>query len=207
VLKVVPVCHTLLSLESLGYYELKQHKPWFDEGCSRLSDQRKQAKLQWLRDPSQINGNRLNNVRREDRRDIRNKNREHLKDNISELATNSKNKNIRELYRGINEFKKSYQPTNNLVKDENGDLLADSHNILNTWRKCFSQLLNVHKISDGRQMDIHTAEPSVPQPSPFEAETAIAKFKKYKSPDSDQIPVELIQAGSKTLRYEIHKLI
>jgi hypothetical protein len=21
--------------ESLGYYELKQHKPWFDEGCSK----------------------------------------------------------------------------------------------------------------------------------------------------------------------------
>jgi hypothetical protein len=20
--------------ESLGYYELKKHKPWFDEGCS-----------------------------------------------------------------------------------------------------------------------------------------------------------------------------
>jgi hypothetical protein len=53
--------------------------------------------------------------------------------NISELATNSKNKNknIRDLYGGINEFKKSYKPRNNLVKDENGDLLADSHNILN----------------------------------------------------------------------------
>jgi hypothetical protein len=24
--------------ESLGYYELKQHKPWFDEGCSELLD-------------------------------------------------------------------------------------------------------------------------------------------------------------------------
>jgi hypothetical protein len=22
--------------ESLGYYELKKHKPWFDEGCSKL---------------------------------------------------------------------------------------------------------------------------------------------------------------------------
>jgi hypothetical protein len=32
--------------ESLGYYELKQHKPWFDEGCSELLEQRKQAKLQ-----------------------------------------------------------------------------------------------------------------------------------------------------------------
>jgi hypothetical protein len=27
--------------ESLGYYELKKHKPWFDEGCSKLVDQRK----------------------------------------------------------------------------------------------------------------------------------------------------------------------
>jgi hypothetical protein len=31
--------------ESLGYFELKKHKPWFDEGCSKLFDQRKQAKL------------------------------------------------------------------------------------------------------------------------------------------------------------------
>jgi hypothetical protein len=29
--------------ESLGYFELKKHKPWFDEGCSKLLDQRKQA--------------------------------------------------------------------------------------------------------------------------------------------------------------------
>jgi hypothetical protein len=32
--------------ESLGYFELKKHKPWFDEGCSELL--RKEAKLQWL---------------------------------------------------------------------------------------------------------------------------------------------------------------
>jgi hypothetical protein len=25
--------------ESLGYYELREHKPWFDEGYSKLSDQ------------------------------------------------------------------------------------------------------------------------------------------------------------------------
>jgi hypothetical protein len=30
---------------SLGYFELKKHKPWVDEGCSKLADQRKQAKL------------------------------------------------------------------------------------------------------------------------------------------------------------------
>jgi hypothetical protein len=30
--------------EILGYYELKQHKPWFVEKSSNLKDQRKQAK-------------------------------------------------------------------------------------------------------------------------------------------------------------------
>jgi hypothetical protein len=65
-----------------------------------------------------------------------------------------KNKNIRDLYRGINELKRGYQPRNNLVKVENGDLLADSHNILNRWRNYFSQLLNVYTVSDVRQIEV-----------------------------------------------------
>jgi hypothetical protein len=48
------------------------------------------------------------------------------------------------------------------VKDENGNLLADSHNILNRWKNYFPQLLNVHNISDVRQIEVHTAEPLVP---------------------------------------------
>jgi hypothetical protein len=119
---------------SLGYYELKKHKPWFHEGCPIVLDQRKQANLQWLQDPSEINGDNLNNIRCEVSRHFRNKKREYLKDKINEVASNSKNTNIRDLYRGINEFKKDYQPTSNLVKDGNGDLLADSHNTLNRRR-------------------------------------------------------------------------
>jgi hypothetical protein len=171
---------------------LKKHKPWFDEGCSKLLDQRKQAKLRWLHNPSKINGDILNNVRREASRYFRNKKREHLKDKINELATNSKNKNIRDLYRGIDGFKRGYQPRNNLVKDDNGDLLADSHSILNRRKNYFFQLFNVHNVSDVSQIDVHTAESLVPGPSRLEIEIAIVKLKKYKSPGSDQIPVELI---------------
>jgi hypothetical protein len=81
--------------------------------------------LQWLQDPSEINGDYLKIVRREANRYFRNKKREYLKDKINELAMNSKNKSIRVQYMGVNEFKRGYQPRNNLVKDENGDLLAD----------------------------------------------------------------------------------
>jgi hypothetical protein len=47
-----------------------------------------------LQDPSEINGDNLNEVRREASRHFRNEKREYLKDKINELATNSKNKNI-----------------------------------------------------------------------------------------------------------------
>jgi hypothetical protein len=93
------------------------------------------------------------------------------------------------------------------VKDENGDLLADLHKILNRWKNYFSELLNVHSISDVRQIEVHTAKPLAPGSSRLEVEIAIAKLKKYKSPGSDEIPVELIQTGGEILLSEIHKLI
>jgi hypothetical protein len=93
-----------------------------------------------------------------------------------------------------------------LVKDENGDLPADSHTILNRWKNYFPQLLNVCKVSDVRQIEIHAAELLVPEPSPFKVEIAIAKLERFKSPDIDQILAELIQAGGDTLQSEIHKL-
>jgi hypothetical protein len=162
--------------------------------------------LQWSQDPSEVNGDNLNNVRCEACRHLRNKKSEYVKDKINELATNNKNKNIRDLYREINEFKRGYQPRNNLVKDENGDLLADSHNILNRQKNFFSQLLNVHNVSDVRQIKVNTAEPLLPDPSRLDVEIAIAKLKKYKSPGSDQISAELIQAGGEMLLSTIHKL-
>jgi hypothetical protein len=49
VLETVKENIKILAEVSLGYYELRKHKPWFDKGCSELLDQRKQAKLQGYR--------------------------------------------------------------------------------------------------------------------------------------------------------------
>jgi len=61
--------------ESLGLQELKQHKSWFDEECLGFLDQRKQAKMQWIHDPSQSNVDNLNNLRRDASKHFRNKKR------------------------------------------------------------------------------------------------------------------------------------
>jgi hypothetical protein len=75
------------------------------------------------------------------------------------------------------------------------------------WKDYFSQLLNVHNVSDVRQIEIYTAKALVPGPSHLEVEIAITKLKKYKSTGSDQIPAELIQAGGEILLSATHKLI
>jgi C4-type Zn-finger protein len=71
-----------------------------------------------------------------------------LKNKFEELETDSKIKNIRDLCKGINDVKKGYQPITRLVKDEKGDFFADSHSIMERWRKSFSQILNVNGVGD-----------------------------------------------------------
>jgi hypothetical protein len=66
--------------------------------------------------------------------------------------------------------------------------------------------LNVHDVSDVRQIEIHRAESLVPGPSHLEIEISMAKLNKYKSPGSDQIPAEQYEAGGETV-FVIQKLI
>ena len=82
--------------ESLVLHEWKQHKPWFGKECVDFLDQRKQAKMQWIQDPSRSNVDNLNNVRREVSRHFRTKKKAYLRAKIEELETNSKIKNIRD---------------------------------------------------------------------------------------------------------------
>jgi hypothetical protein len=69
--------------DSLDFCELMKHKPWFDERCSELVDDWKQAKLQWLHDPSVINMDNMKNIRREASRSFRNNKREYPKDKLT----------------------------------------------------------------------------------------------------------------------------
>jgi hypothetical protein len=75
--------------------------------------------------------------------DCQEQKKEYLKAKIDEPEINSTIKNIRDFYRDSSDFKKSYQPRIDRVKDEKGDLARDSHSILARWKKHFSQMLNV----------------------------------------------------------------
>jgi len=97
---------------------------------------------------------------------------------IDELEINSNFKNVRGLYRDIIGFKKGYQCTPNIVKEEKSNLVMDSHSILARWKNNFSQLFIVHEVTSVRQNEIHTAEPLVSEPSAFEVEMKVQKYQR-----------------------------
>jgi hypothetical protein len=71
-----------------------------------LVGRRKQDKLEWLQAPTKGNEYNPSNAQRETSRQFRIKKGEYLKNIIIELESNGKNRSTRDLYRGINEFKK-----------------------------------------------------------------------------------------------------
>jgi hypothetical protein len=64
------------------------------------------AKLQRVKNPSQMNRDNMNTGTHENSTPFRNKKRKYSKNKINELETNSKNKNVRHMDRDINELKK-----------------------------------------------------------------------------------------------------
>jgi hypothetical protein len=86
--------------------------------------------MKWVQDTSQGKVENLNNVRRETSRYFRINKKEYLKAKIDKLETNSNMKNIRDLYRGVNNFKKGYHSRTHIVKDEKGELVADCYSIV-----------------------------------------------------------------------------
>jgi hypothetical protein len=86
---------------SLGLHERKHHKTWFDEECSQFLDKTKQAKIQWLQNPNQSNGDNLHNVRREASRHFRIKKKEYLKARINEQTVRTR---ISETCIGVSEI-------------------------------------------------------------------------------------------------------
>jgi hypothetical protein len=148
-----------------------------------------------LQDPSQINGDSLNNVRHDANRHFRKK-----VGNIwrAELMCfqHSRNKNIRDLCIGINEFMNSYQPRTNLVKNGNGDL-ADSQNSLNSGRiTSLSYWIYLGLAMLDRWKCIHLC-----------VILLMLKLLLQSWRIIDQILAELTQAGGETLHPEICKLI
>ena len=79
------------------------------------------------------------------------------------------------MYKGINEFKKGYQPRAYVIKKHDGTIVADTTSILSRWEQFFSNLLFVNQSTSHEGSEVYTEEPDIPEPSLIEVELAIEK--------------------------------
>ena len=63
------------------------------------------------------------------------------------------------MYKGINEFKKGYQPRAYIIKKHDGTIVADTTNILSRWEQFFSNLLNANQSTSQEGSEVYTANP------------------------------------------------
>jgi len=124
-------------------------------------------------DPNQSNADNLNNVRREASRHFRNKKKNILKLELINFKLTVWSKISQTCTGELMNLRKVTSAE--YSRNEKGDLVTGS---LTRWRSHFSQLLEWRGVSDVRQIEIHTAEPLMPESSDFGFEMAIEKFKK-----------------------------
>ena len=99
------------------------------------------------------------------------------------------------MYRGINKFKKGYQPITNIVKDEKGDLITDFQSI---WARCRKNFSHLHGANDVRQTGILTAETQVTESSALEFQVTVEKLKISILPGFNQILAKFMKARRRT---------
>ena len=67
------------------------------------------------------------------------------------------------MYKGVNEFKKGYQPRTYVIKMQDGTIVADTTNMLSRLEQFSSHLLNVNHSTNHERSEIYAAERDNPR--------------------------------------------
>ena len=117
----------------------KQDKPirneWFDEECTLILEEKNRAYKRMIGRYTRQNELEYKNKRREANHMFRNKKREWLHENLSNISTEYNNQNARHFYKEVNYFKKEYKPQTKLIKNNKGEIVSNEEQALEIWMK------------------------------------------------------------------------
>jgi len=104
--------------------------------------------------------------------------------------------------------RKQVKPRVNTHRNEEGSLISNEKEILNTWVRYSDKLLNRRKdndcstltIASSNQISKGNTQNTTDAPTTKEIETALKKLKNYEAPGTDNIPAELLKFGGEGLK-------
>lgn len=113
----------------------------------------------------------------------------------------------RKFYREVREIRKGYQPTTQILEDDNGDLISDKEQIITTWREYFLKLLNCHPSDQSISQHTEDSQEEVEPLNFSEVQRTVKKLKNIKAPGIDGVSSELWKSGGDLVQSKLFELL
>ena len=139
---------------------------------------------------------------------IRNKKKLYIKNVIESIEEYQKYNNTRKMYQTINQFKKGYQHTFNMIRNKNGELAMNTKERAEIWKEYFDKLLNIDepmeliKIGNRESSAVEVEEPTIE-----DIKKAMINLKNNKAAGTDGIHPEWIKYRGSNLLNRIYELV
>ncbi|CAF4463173.1 unnamed protein product [Rotaria socialis] len=183
-------------------------KPWISEETLKLADEKR--RLKQLRNVSLEYAQQYKGLCRKVKRSARQDKEHWIQDQCEQAEKGLNIGNTREAYGLIKMLRKEFVPRLNVIRNQEGTMLQTKDDIKRRWTQYCSSLYKDPGGGDGMVKELEDIAPpgeEVPQDILYsEVQAAINSLKRNKSPGSDGITAEMLQAGGEPLSREIHKL-
>ena len=181
----------------LGKKTKKAQKPFISDEILKLSKDKKKARTENKQEE-------YKRLKKELRKKIRKEKKDWLEQECAKINTANEQRKSEELYQQIKKVKgNKLFVKNQCIKDENGNTLTESNDVLGRWHDYGKGLFSFPK----PPTDLDFSEDDLePIPLFHEVESAIYQLKSGKAPGLDNVPSELLKFSDLSSKKAIHTL-
>ncbi|XP_037957054.1 uncharacterized protein LOC119686977 [Teleopsis dalmanni] len=198
----------------LGFQRPPRRNQWYDEECRQATAAKNAAYKRTLQSAAtRTVHEQYREMRKVERCLFRRKKRDQERREREEIEVCRNRNDARKFYQKVNRLTQGFKPGASTCKDENGNLVTDTQNVLKVWKEHFSKLLSGDDNINSAIEEMPSVSPienddvEIPPPSHNEVRVAIQRLKNNKAAGADGLPAELFKAGGDMLIGCMHQLI
>ena len=181
----------------------KKHTTWISDETLKEIKIRREIKSKRLDSP--VGEALYRNQNAKIQRKMRKDKEKFIEQQCLKIEKSAVNNSTKELYQGIKNLTKSFKPSADTIKSEDGTVLCDGDKVKERWKEYCYKLYEKNDNLQPFHLDLMVSEPE-PPPLIDEVKEAIKDLKNYKSPGADEITAELIKNGGPNIEAFYHKL-